>query len=865
MARIARRLGPRHPRGYEFSGWSGDYTGTENPLTLTNVTSAKTIQANFSQKRYEVIFTAGAGGSLLGDASQTVVHGEDCTAVRAEASEGYEFSGWSGDYTGTANPLTLTNVTSAKTIQANFRQKTYTIAFTAGNGGTLIGDVNQRIVHGNDCTAVSVRSRNGYQFSGWSGDYTGSESRLTVKNVTSDMTIRANFQLEWHLIEFVAEIGGSLSGETSQKVVHGGDSSEVTAEPLKGYEFSGWSDDYTGTENPLTVTNVLSAMDIQANFIKKIYTMTFTAGKGGSLTGDTSQKVVHGGDSSEVTAEPSAGYEFSGWSGDYTGTENPLTVTNVVSAMNIQTNFTQKTYTVTFTAGKGGSLTGDTSQKVVHGGDSSEVTAVASECFNFTGWHGDYEGRKNSLALSGVESDMHITATFSPTDYTVTFNTENGGRLKGNTNQIVECRQNATPVEALPKNENFYFKRWLGDYRGDENPLTLENVTRNLTVTAHFIDVRNQAPEKPNLLYPANNAVITKADLDLKWSAYNDPEADPLMRLHVRVCRIDDPSWCFSDSFDTEMNSLSLSGLLEDGLRYVWWMGYKDTGSELTSWSARSEFTVGESTMDNNLSVKPGNTLADYRMVSFVQWHSPARVVFGPLLTTDYGEGRYKIGIYDPNKGSGGYREYPNFSVAPGQAYWVLAADGMDFRINGVPVSLTTDIYVQLKFNPENQTGWNMIGCPNQAVYHWGDIEVVKYNAENEIIFGPMPIAFMTADNPYIDIRIWEWQEGLYKAHSDNDFSLLPYTGYWVKVKQAGVALCFPFDMQVETPGSSIAQAGRLSNWKEWVLDRVPKIAIAHADMDEDSPPMPMAAFDLNENEVGSQSGCFVETGAVFR
>ena len=161
MARIATAVRAEASEGYEFSGWSGDYTGTENPLTLTNVTSAKTIQANFSQKRYEVIFTAGTGGSLLGDASQTVVHGEDCTAVRAEASEGYEFSGWSGDYTGTENPLTLTNVTSAKTIQANFSQKRYEVIFTAGTGGSLLGDASQTVVHGEDCTAVRAEASEG--------------------------------------------------------------------------------------------------------------------------------------------------------------------------------------------------------------------------------------------------------------------------------------------------------------------------------------------------------------------------------------------------------------------------------------------------------------------------------------------------------------------------------------------------------------------------------------------------------------------------------------------------------------------------------------------------------------------------------
>ncbi len=35
-------------RRYEFSGWTGDYTGTENPLILENVESDMNIQAVFN-------------------------------------------------------------------------------------------------------------------------------------------------------------------------------------------------------------------------------------------------------------------------------------------------------------------------------------------------------------------------------------------------------------------------------------------------------------------------------------------------------------------------------------------------------------------------------------------------------------------------------------------------------------------------------------------------------------------------------------------------------------------------------------------------------------------------------------------------
>ena len=80
-------------------------------------------------------------------------------------------------------------------------------------------------------------------------------------------------------------------------------------------------------------------MNITANFTSNTYTVTFTAGSGGTLTGTTTQTVNHGADCTPVKAVANAGNEFTGWSGDQTGTDNPLTVSNVTADMNIKANF----------------------------------------------------------------------------------------------------------------------------------------------------------------------------------------------------------------------------------------------------------------------------------------------------------------------------------------------------------------------------------------------------------------------------------------------------------------------------------------------------------------------------------------------
>ncbi len=229
------------------------------------------ILTRSSVPQYTVTFVAGANGTLSGTTTQVVDEGDGCTAVTAVADSGYRFDQWTGGYTGTDNPLTVTNVTSNMTITANFVPvPQYTVTFVAGANGTLSGTTTQVVDEGDDCTAVTALADSGHLFSQWTGDYTGTGNPLTVTNVTSDMTITANFvAVSQYTVTLVAGANGTLSGTTTQVVDEGDDCTAVTAVADSGYRFDQWTGDYTGTGNPLTVTNVTSDMTINANFVEE--------------------------------------------------------------------------------------------------------------------------------------------------------------------------------------------------------------------------------------------------------------------------------------------------------------------------------------------------------------------------------------------------------------------------------------------------------------------------------------------------------------------------------------------------------------------------------------------------------------------
>lgn len=94
-----------------------------------------------------------------------------------------------------------------------------------------------------------------------------------------------------------------------------------------------------GTPTQYLFENTTGDHSIHASYTVNIYSIRFTSGENGTISGNTIQSISHGSDSIAVEALPNTGYKFSGWDGDYTGSENPLVVQSVTNNMDIQANF----------------------------------------------------------------------------------------------------------------------------------------------------------------------------------------------------------------------------------------------------------------------------------------------------------------------------------------------------------------------------------------------------------------------------------------------------------------------------------------------------------------------------------------------
>ena len=451
----------------------GEWRGF-GPPGVVNVVSPVTVN-------FETDGTPGA--SLTGVTSQTTYSGASLTPVKALPPTGWHFVNWTSDGTvvSTANPLTLTNVTSDMTLVANFAVNQYTLLYQAGAHGSISGTLQQTVTHGESGSPVTAVAATGYHFTQWSDGST--TNPRTDANVTGNLALMALFAVNQYTVTFQTDgtPGCTLVGSASQLVNYGASAAPVTAVAPTGWSLVNWTQGGVvySISNPLTVTNVSGDMTLVAHFATSQYTLAYLAGANGAISGPTPQNVAHGLNGAPVMAVPAVGYHFVQWSDG--STANPRTDTNVTAPLTVTASFAINQYALSYLAGANGSISGLTPQTVNHGATGTAVSAVAATGYHFVQWSDG--STANPRVDANVTAPLTVTASFAINQYTLTYLAGANGSISGLTPQTVNHGTSGTAVMAVAA-AGYHFVQWSDGVKA--NPRTDANVTANVTVTATF-------------------------------------------------------------------------------------------------------------------------------------------------------------------------------------------------------------------------------------------------------------------------------------------------------------------------------------------------------------------------------------------
>jgi len=520
---------------YRFSHWSGDGTGSDNPLILT-VNITKNVVANFVQTAQITVTSnpTGSGFVKVDDSSITTPQTytwdvgsqhalEALSSVSGGAGTRYVWTSWSG---GGAQTQTYIVPVSSETITATY-QIEYQLTMQVnplGSGSTTPPEGSSWHVSG---TVVNIEafSASGYIFSSWTGSGSGSYSGTNnPASITMNGPIAETANFEQAIVSITFQASG-LSG-TIQDVLTIDESSYDLGELPKTFQWTIGSDhevlaltpipvgngtDYIftswtngdGLTGPVgTYTTPSSSQTITAKYLKK-YQLTIEVNNlaMGTTNPELGSYYYDSGTDVQVTANPNSGYDFVHWQldGGNASSQNPITVT-IDRAHTLRAIFCARAVNVTITSNPTGSgfvkvdganittpQTYNWNQDETHDVEATPQVDVDGERrYVWVSWS-DGQARAHTITVHG--SSMTVTSTYK-TQYSLAMRNVEG---RGTTNPAsLETywydESSRVNVSATPHSE-WEFHNWILDGNVyTDNPISV-NMNQNHTLQAVFESV----------------------------------------------------------------------------------------------------------------------------------------------------------------------------------------------------------------------------------------------------------------------------------------------------------------------------------------------------------------------------------------
>ena len=498
--------------------------------TFVNVTANHTIAATFEAiPTYTITATAGEGGSINPEGEVTVTEGES-QLFTIIANEGYRIASVMVDETEDVTAqlvdgvYTFTDVNANHTINATFAILTYTITATAGENGTITPS-DAVVVNYGATQTFAIAANDGFRTLSVLVDGAEAIEQLvdgvyTFENVTADHTIAATFvsvDATVYTITATASDNGTITPSGTLGVVEGSDMAFTIAANAHCRIVSVMVDETENVTEQLvdgvyTFENVTANHTIAATFEHITYTITATAGENGSIT-PNGEVVVNEAESQTFAIAANEGYRIASVLVDDVEAINDVvegvyTFANVTANHTIAASFEAiPTYTITATAGEGGSI--NPAEVTVVEGGSAEFTIAANEGYRIASVMVDAETENEAnvteqlvegvYTFANVTANHTIAATFEEipaTIYTITATAGANGTI--NPAGEVTAEEGEDVEFTITANEGYRIASVIVDADTDDEEdvtdalengvYTFENVTANHTIHATFED-----------------------------------------------------------------------------------------------------------------------------------------------------------------------------------------------------------------------------------------------------------------------------------------------------------------------------------------------------------------------------------------
>ncbi|MCL2690307.1 MAG: hypothetical protein FWE57_10745 [Chitinispirillia bacterium] len=298
--------------------------------------------------------------------------------------------------------------------------------------------------------------------------------------------------------------GGTITPATPMTNIASETTIPIIATPAAGYIFVNWTVNSGGTIADINAAATLLTVNgntvITANF-DPVYTLTVNRNitAGGTVTPAAVRTGLIAGREVNITAAPTAGYNFINWTvigGTVADAEALATTVTVNENTVVTANFElipTHTLTINIDPTDGGSVTPAGAQ-AVRAGVSQRITATAADGYAFVNWTvtggGTIDNVNSALAFVTLTANTTVTANFRPA-YTLTLNRNlnRGGFISPNL-QVMVFDGDERTITATPAH-GYSFINWTIIDGMTSTIVNVNSPSTSITVNDHTIVTAN--------------------------------------------------------------------------------------------------------------------------------------------------------------------------------------------------------------------------------------------------------------------------------------------------------------------------------------------------------------------------------------
>lgn len=454
--------------GSKFVGWSGACTGASLSCTVA-MSQSRSVTANFGLLSFALMVVKdGNGTGTVTSTPSGVSCGTTCSVTRtygtlltlsAKPAAGSAFSGWGGACSGTgtcsvtlsqASRVTATFVRTHNTLTVS-RSGTGTGGVASSPAGINCGTVCTVPVTVETTVSLTPTPAAGSRFTGWAGACSGTGA--CEVSMGAARTVIATFTRNTYALDLARDGtgGGSVTsapagincGATCRFVFNSLTVVKLTAKPVAGSAFAGWTGACSGSSLTCSVT-MNEAASVGATFSLTHYALsvtrngtstgTVTSTPAGINCGTTCSKLMPLGSAVTLVPLPVAESAFTGWAGACTGTD-PCTVT-MSEPRAVAATFTRTHYTLTVARTGTGSITsapagidcGTVCKSSQPLNTTVTLTAVPADGMRLSGWSGSGCSGTGTCTVT-MSAARSVSATFVRITYPLTVTRTGSGTV----------------------------------------------------------------------------------------------------------------------------------------------------------------------------------------------------------------------------------------------------------------------------------------------------------------------------------------------------------------------------------------------------------------------------------------------------